>query len=402
MKSAGIVISICIALLVGMGLVAIASVSDVASAGQYHGDAHRMLRMQLLFAGAGLALAIAAARTPPSFWFRREVVATAALLALVGLVIVHVPGLADPHKGSWRWIAVGRVRGQPSEFVKLAAILVTAWWVGDPALDKRRFVRSALVPAAWLGVLVLGLMAQPDLGSSAMLLGVNGAILFVGGVRFRYLCAFAVVGLFALGVYVLHNPERLSRITSVWGGGDRTEQAAARGPAARDPDAYQLEMGLTAFAAGGATGVGLGNSLLKYSYLPENHTDFILAMIGEELGLAATMPCLLVFLAMAAAGLRVAHGAEKQRERLFALGLALHLCLSGAVNVGVVTGALPTKGLALPFLSYGGSNLVASLLAGGLLLGVAWGAKPRRGRFEDDPVPPPPPRGEPLASGWGL
>ena len=158
MKFAGIVISVCIVLLVGLGVVAIASVSDVASAAQYRGDAHRMLRMQLLFAAAGFAIAVAAARTPPSFWFRREVVAAAALLALAGLAVVHVPGLAEPHKGSWRWVALGPVRGQPSEFVKLAAILVTAWWVGDPALDKRRFVRSALVPAAWLGVLVLGLI----------------------------------------------------------------------------------------------------------------------------------------------------------------------------------------------------------------------------------------------------
>ena len=401
MKFAGIVISVCIVLLVGLGLVSIASVSDVASRAQYHGDAYRMLRMQLAFAAVGLALAVAAARTPPSFWFRREVVAAAVLLALAGLVVVHVPGLAEPHKGSWRWVALGPIRGQPSEFVKLAAILVTAWWVGDPALDKRRFVRSALVPVAWLGVLVLGLMSQPDLGSSVMLLGVNGLMMFVGGVRLRFLLPFAVAALVVAAVYVLHNPERLSRITAAWGGRDRTEQAA-RGPAARDPDAYQLEMGQTAFAAGGATGVGLGNSLLKHRYLPENHTDFILAMIGEELGLAATLPCLLVFFAMSAAGFRVAYGAEKRRERLFALGLALHLCLSGAVNVGVVTGAFPTKGLALPFLSYGGSNLVASLLAGGLLLGVAWGARPRRGRFEDDPAPPPPPRGETIAADWGL
>ena len=119
------------------------------------------------------------------------------------------------------------------------------------------------------------------------------------------------------------------------------------------------------------------------------------------MGLAATLPCLLVFLAMAAAGFLVALHVPDPRLRLFALGLALHLCLSGAVNVGVVTGAFPTKGLALPFLSYGGSNLVASLLAGGLLLGIAWRAKPRVDRFGDEPEPETP-RGEPLAVGWGI
>ena len=403
MKAAGIVISVGMFLLTAVGLVAIASVGDVQSL-RIHGSPNRLFLLQLGFACAGLVLAVAAARVPPSFWFRREVVVAAALLALAGLVAVHVPGLGVANKGSARWVRLGPVGVQPSEFVKIAAVLVTAWWVGDPALDKRRFVRSALVPAAWIGVLVLGLMVEPDLGSTVMLLAVNGAILFVSGVRLRYLFVLGALAAVALGVYVAHDPERLSRITSVFGGGDRTEQAAsAGGRAARDQDAYQLEMGLTAFAAGGATGVGLGNSLLKHSYLPENHTDFILAMVGEEMGLAATLPCLLVFFAMAVAGFRVAFLAEDPRVRLLALGLSLHLCLSGAVNVGVVTGAFPTKGLALPFLSYGGSNLVASLVAGGLLLGVAWGTKPRRGRFGDEPEPVPPPRrGEELSLGWGL
>ena len=401
MKAAGIVICVGMFLLTAVGLVAIASVGDVQSL-RIHGSANRLFLLQLGFAVAGLVLAVAAARVPPSFWFRREVVAAAALLALAGLVAVHLPGIGVANKGSARWVRLGPVGVQPSEFVKIAAILVTAWWVGDPALDKRRFVRSALVPAAWIGVLVLGLMVEPDLGSTVMLLAVNGALLFVSGVRLRYLFVLGALAAVALGVYVAHDPERLSRITSVFGGGDRTEQAAsAGGRAARDQDAYQLEMGLTAFAAGGATGVGLGNSLLKHSYLPENHTDFILAMIGEEMGLAATLPCLLAFFAMSLAGFRVALRVPDPRVRLLALGLALHLCLSGAVNVGVVTGAFPTKGLALPFVSYGGSNLVASLLAGGLLLGIAWGTKPRTGRFEDEP-PPEPRRGEQLSVGWGL
>ena len=401
MKFAGVVIGLCIVLLVGLGLVAVASVSDVASKAQYHGNAHRILLTQLVYAGIGVFAALLAARRDPSSWFHPRTVALVALVALAGLVAVHVPGLREVHKGSARWVALGPIRGQPSEFVKLAAILVTAWWVGDPALDRRRFVRSALVPAAWIGALVLGLMSEPDLGSSVMLLAVNGALLFVAGVRIRYLALLGAIAAVALGAYVLHNPERLSRITSVFGGARTEQSASAGGRTARDPDAYQLEMGLTAFAKGGATGVGLGNSLYKHHYLPENHTDFILAMVGEEMGLAATLPCLLVFLAMAAAGFLVALHVPDPRLRLFALGLALHLCLSGAVNVGVVTGAFPTKGLALPFLSYGGSNLVASLLAGGLLLGIAWRAKPRVDRFGDEPEPETP-RGEPLAVGWGI
>lgn len=397
MKRAGVSIALCMVLLVGLGLVTIASVSDVQS-GRIYDDKDRLFLLQLAFAAAGAVVAVVAARVPPAFWMRREVVVAVAALALAGLVAVHLPGLGVANKGSARWIRLGPVGVQPSEFVKLAAILAVAWWTGDPALDKRDFVRSALVPAAWLGALVLGLMAEPDLGSSVMLILVNGAMLFVSGVRFRYLLALGLVAAVALGVYVLHDPERLSRITSVFGRPDATEQAA---DGSAEDDAYQLNFGLSAFAAGGATGVGMGKSHYKY-FLPENHTDFILAMLGEEAGLVATLPCLLAFFAMALAGFATAVRTADPRVRLFAIGLSLHLCLSGAVNVGVVTGALPTKGLALPFLSYGGSNLVASLLAGGLLLGVAFRAKGGAApRFADDPEPPPR-AGEPLALDWGL
>lgn len=408
MKFSGVVIAICMVLLTGLGLVAIASVGDVQSA-RIHGAGARLFVLQFVFAAGGTCFAVAVARANPSFWFRREVVVAAAVLAVAGLVAVHMPGIGVANKGSARWVRVGPVGVQPSEFAKLAAILVTSWWVGDPALDKKKFVRSALVPAAWLGALVLGLMAEPDLGSSFMLLLVNGLLLFVSGVRVRYLLLFALAAGVALGLFLLHDPVRMRRITSVFGGaktelaaGESPDEAAARArAAARDGDAYQLDTGLAAMAAGGATGVGLGNSLYKH-YLPENHTDFILAMVGEEAGLAATLPCLLVFFAMALAGFRVALGVPDPRQRLFALGLALHLCLSGAVNVGVVTGAFPTKGLALPFVSYGGSNLVASLVAGGFLLGMAWRCKPRTGRFEDEPAPPPEPRVAPLSVGWGI
>lgn len=396
MKRAGIAIALCMLLLVGLGLVTIASVSDVQS-GRIYAARYRLFLLQLAFAAAGSAAAIAAARVPPSFWMRRDVVVAAAVLALVGLAAVHLPGIGVANKGSARWIRLGPVGVQPSEFVKLAAILATAWWTGDPALDKRRFVRSALVPAAWIGALVFGLMVEPDLGSSVMLILVNGAMLFVSGVRFRYLASLGLVAAVALGVYVLHDPERLSRITAVFGRTDATEQSAG---GARSDDAYQLEQSLSAFAAGGATGVGMGHSHYKH-FLPENHTDFILAMLGEEAGLVATLPCLLAFFAMAAAGFAAAVRTPDPRVRLFAIGLSLHLCLSGAVNAGVVTGAFPTKGLALPFLSYGGSNLVASLLAGGLLLGVAFRAKSgSRPRFPDDPRPRR--TGEPLALDWGL
>ena len=171
------------------------------------------------------------------------------------------------------------------------------------------------------------------------------------------------------------------------------DRATATGPAATPAwPRWERRSGTTGPVAplgyydpvGGATGVGLGNSLLKHSYLPENHTDFILAMVGEEMGLAATLPCLLVFFAMGLAGFRGALSVADPRLRLAALGLTLHLSLSAAVNVGVVTGAFPTKGLALPFLSYGGSSAIGSALAAGLLLAIAFRPGRERPRREPD------------------
>ena len=155
---------------------------------------------------------------------------------------------------------------------------------------------------------------------------------------------------------------------------------------AHDDENYQLNMALSALGAGGWRGRGLGESLFKHRYLPENHTDFIFAMVGEELGLAATLSCVALFLAMAAAGVYVAWRAPDRRTMLLATGMTLQICLSAAVNVGVVTGAAPTKGLALPFLSYGGSSLIASVSTVGFLLAIAF----RRGR-ESAPAPERPP-----------
>ena len=160
-------------------------------------------------------------------------------------------------------------------------------------------------------------------------------------------------------------------------------EAAAKRKKARDRT-FQIRMAASAFARGGLRGAGLGESLYKRHYLPENHTDFILAMVGEELGLGATAGCVFLFAVMCACGLFVAWNAPTDATRYAAAGLTLHVCLSAGVNVGVVTGCLPTKGLALPFLSYGGSSAIGSALAAGLLLAIAFRPGRERPRREPD------------------
>ena len=385
MKLAGAVLFLCMVALMGVGVVILTSIGNVQGA-RIFSDPNHFWVQQLVFGAAGLACCAAVACVPPSFWFDRRVALAIAAFVVVALVAVHVPGLGHRANGSTRWIRLPGLLLQPSEFVKIAAIVLSAWWLGAPERDNGSFREGVAVPVAGMGVVVAGFLSQPDLGSSIMLVLVNGALLFLSGARLRWLFALGAAGLVLLAVFLAHDPVRMKRLSPVLGPlrpllvKEESAAADAFRPAVDDEN-YQLNMALSALGAGGWRGRGLGESLFKHRYLPENHTDFIFAMVGEELGLAATLSCVLLFLAMAAAGFYVAWRAPDRRTMLLAAGMTLQICLSAAVNVGVVTGAAPTKGLALPFLSYGGSNLIASVATVGFLLAVAF----RRGR-EDGPA----------------
>lgn len=359
----------------GFGLVMQASVGDVPGR-VLHGNPLHFLRSQAEFDAAALAACAVIACIRPSFWFRRRTMWLLGAVILLSLIVVHVPGLGHKVNGSARWIRLPGLSLQPSEFVKLCAILLLAGWLGENPARNRSFWHGTGLPCLALGAVALGLLRQPDLGSAAMVLAIGGAMLFVGGARLLHLIPLGLLGAAALGIFLLNDAERKSRITSSVGrffGGERKVLAISE-----DEDGYQLRMGLSAFAAGGARGVGLGNSLFKERYLPENHTDFIFAMVGEELGLAATLPCLLLYAILAAAGFYIAFRAPDEPRRFVAFGMTMLVCFSAAVNVGVVTGRFPTKGLALPFLSYGGSNLVGSVGAIGFLLAIGWRPGARR------------------------
>ena len=380
MKLAGAILFLCMVVLMGVGVVILTSVGNVQG-DRIFADPNHFWIQQLVFGAAGLVCCAAVACVPPSFWFDRRVAWAIAAFVLVALVAVHVPGLGYRANGSTRWIRLPGLLLQPSEFIKIAAIVLSAWWLGAPGRRNEALWEGVAVPVLGMGVVVAGFLSQPDLGSSIMLVLVNGALLFLSGARLRWLFALGAAGLVLLAVFLAHDPVRMKRLSPVLGPlrpllvKEESAAADAFRPAVDDEN-YQLNMALSALGAGGWRGRGLGESLFKHRYLPENHTDFIFAMVGEELGLAATLSCVLLFLAMAAAGFYVAWRAPDRRTMLLATGMTLQICLSAAVNVGVVTGAAPTKGLALPFLSYGGSSLIASVATVGFLLAIAF----RRGR----------------------
>ncbi len=372
MKWSGILLFLCTLALTATGMVILASVGDVQGSTLFGNKYHFVVR-QTMYLSVSLVGCLAAALIRPPFLFQKKVLVFCLLLIVASILAVELFGITT--KGAQRWIRLGGMQVQPSEFVKVLFILVFSGWVGATSCKNQLLVPGVLIPCAGLGIVVGSFVGlQHDLGSAVMLSATCGVLLFLSGARFKYLLIVGGVALLLAVQYVLNDPERMSRVTSsvqmyV------SNQAASPEEKSDDDDSYQVRMSLSAFGAGGLTGKGYGNSLFKQRYLPENHTDFILAMIGEEFGLVATTCCWFLFLCITILGIRISLRAPDRQQQLFASGLTFYLGSSAAVNIGVVTGALPTKGLALPFLSYGGSNLMASYLIVGLLLSIAFHTK---------------------------
>ena len=361
------------------GLVLQASISDFRGS-DIAGDPTHFVLQQALYFVAGLVCCLAIAAVHPEFWFRRWVVWAIGFGILAALISVHVPGLGKAEtKGATRWIAVAGFSLQPSEFAKLMGIMLLAWWHGDPKRRNASLREGALIPFAGIGVLCAGFKLQDDLGSIIMFSAVALPLMLAGGARLRYIVVFGLVMLVLVGAYVMQNPERRSRVMSVL-----AVNTDVKTPAVDDADAYQVLMSRKAIQHGGLAGAGYLASIYKFGFVPENHTDFIFAMLCEEGGFIVAAVIIVLFAAMLWIGLWITLRAPTPQMRLLAFGVALYLGLCAAVNMGVVIGILPTKGLALPFLSYGGSSLVSSMTAVGILMGVGWrsGGAPRRVRAE--------------------
>jgi cell division protein FtsW len=292
-------------------------------------------------------------------WFRAAALPLAGVF-LVLLVLVRIPGIGVEVNGSWRWLQLGPLRVQPSEFAKIGIVLAAARWISSRLRYMHTFKQGLLPPLIGLGFFAVLLLVEPDFGTTILVGMVVMAMLSISGARLLHLGLCASAGFCGLAVLLLNNANRMRRIFAFL-----DPEKYAQG------EAWQLINGINAFASGGAFGTGLGNSIQKYHYLPEAHTDFILPIIGEEFGLVATLSVLLLFVVIFICGLRVAARASEDFGRFTALGVTLMLSIQAMINLAVVTGSMPTKGLALPFISYGGSSLLVSSAMIGLLLNVA-------------------------------
>ena len=351
-------------LLLGLGLVMVYSASIAIAEGSRttgYQPAYYLAR-QSLFVAAGIAAGVVAFQIPLRLW--QQAAPYLFVLGVGLLILVLVPGIGREVNGSQRWISLNFMTIQPSEFMKLFVVLYAADYTVRKAAHMASF-RKGFLPM-FVVMLVAGglLLREPDFGAFAVIALIAAGILFLGGMNWKLFAGLMVLLLIGFVLLILASPYRLQRIVGFM---DPWSDPYGKG--------YQLSHALIAFGRGEWLGVGLGGSVEKLFYLPEAHTDFLLAVIAEELGFAGVAAIILAFawvVARAFAIGRRAAGLERHFAALTAQGIGLWIGVQAIVNIGVNVGMLPTKGLTLPLVSFGGSALVATCCAIAVLLRVDW------------------------------
>ena len=342
------VILVCVSALLAIGMAVLYSASSRAI-----GGATAYLYKQLIFLALAIGGGWVMART--DLEQLRKYAWIVGVTAGVGLLLVLIPHIGITVKGSRRWLGFGGVRLQVSEFAKLAMVFCVSHYLAVNQNKLHDFVKGFVTPCAIVGGFAILILAEPDFGTALLTGTIGVGLLFLAGGRLRFLLPSVSLALMAFVVLIVHNPNRLRRITAFMDvEGNRTEGA------------YQLWQAILAFAAGGIDGVGLGNGRQQQSFLPEAHTDFIFAILGEEMGLIFTLLVVGLFVTIFIAGLMHVRRAPNLFQFLVVTGCLLLICLQAIINFAVVTGLVPTKGMSLPFISAGGSNLLLM----GLLVGI--------------------------------
>lgn len=340
-------------MLLCIGILMVLSASGVV-AERLNGDKYYFFKRQLVYACAGgLALWIAATM-PRSLLYRLQY---PFLIGVIMLLLITLSPLGARINGAQRWISLKFFSIQPLEFAKIALAFYLAYFMSTKQELVKTFSRGVIPPFAVTGLLCLLLLAQPDFGGAVVLAMILFFMCIAGGTRFIYLfvaIAIALAGAIALIVY---EPYRARRLVAFL---DPFEDAQNAG--------YQLVQSLYALGSGGFFGVGMGGSAQKMFYLPEAHNDFIMAVVGEELGFFGLSLIMGLFVMLFVRCYRIVMGQTELRDRLSAFGVTLVLALGATLNLAVVMGMAPPKGVAMPFLSYGGSSLLASMICVGLLM----------------------------------
>ena len=341
--------------LLALGVVMLFSTSAYAQ--ESHGDIYYFVKKDIFWLTIGMVVCVAGARIDYHLWQRTWKIWFGVSVLL--LALCFVPHVGMKINGSHRWLNLHFLVFQPSEFGKIAAVFFVAWWFSREQTDPRKMLDGFAIPIGGVAV-IIGLIAKEvDLGTAALIGATTLAICLVGGANWVIIAGLCGVGLTGLIGTAMLIPERAARMMTFM-----------------HPDADKLGKGLQqwqaliAFGSGGFDGLGLGEGRQKMLYLPYAHTDFIFPMIGEELGLRFTWLVLLGFILIILCGGLIAANAKDRFGKLLAMGILLLISMQAAVNIGMTTSMLPNKGMPLPFISYGGSNMAVCLFMIGILVNI--------------------------------
>lgn len=343
--------------LVGIGIVMIYSSSSIIAQERFH-DSFHFLKRQGTFIGLGILMMFVTMNIPYDFW--RKMAYPLVCLSLLTLLALHIPGSGIEVGGASRWLRISVFSFQPSELAKVVIVIYLAY-----SLSKKKekiqtfsigFLSHILIVSAFLFLIII----EPDLGTALTIGLLAMTMMLVAGTRLVYILLTVFISIPLFFYHIIQNEYQMRRIFAFL---NPWEVATGSG--------YQIVQSFIAFGSGGLFGVGLGDGKQKLFYLPEPHTDFIFSVIGEELGFFGVLVVIFVFLILIIAGMRVALRAKDDFGALLGLGLTSIIAFGAIFNISVVLGLIPTKGLTLPFISYGGTSLVVHLIAVGILVNIA-------------------------------
>jgi cell division protein FtsW len=344
-------------LLVTVGTVMIYSASSILATERYH-DGQYFLKKQLFFLFLGLLMMVLMTRIP--YYKLRKLAWAGIALSAVLLCAIWIPPLGIHAGGATRWLRLGVFSFQVSEMVKIAMILFLAHFLTQKVNRIREFKQGMLIPLAVTGFMAVLIVLQPDFGTTVIIGFITLMMIYLAGGRIAHLAGLAALLLPVAAWVLLHKSYRLARLMTFldpW----------------KDPrhSGFQIIQSLISFGSGGAVGVGIGDGMQKLFYLPEPHTDFILSVIAEEGGFIAVGLVLFLYIVLIVRGFQISIKAPELFGNLLAAGLTMMIALEAFINIAGIMGLIPLKGLALPFLSYGGTSLMMSLIAVGILLNIS-------------------------------
>jgi cell division protein FtsW len=341
--------------LTGLGIVMLFSTSAFAQ--ESHGDIYFFVKRQAFWLTISIFCALIGALVDYHWW--KKIWWVVFLISIILLILCFVQPIGLKINGSHRWIQLGFGTFQPSELAKVAVVLFTAWWFEKFEKESDTFLKGFVFPMAVVCIVLFPISRQEDLGYTALIGAAALCVMFVGGMRLRWILPIVIVGLAGILYLAIHIDERRDRLLAFL----NPEEYQASG-------GYQQLQGLIAIGSGGVDGLGLGEGRQKMLYLPYAHTDFIFPMIGEELGLRVTLLIVFCYLLICLCGTLITMNAPDRFGMLLGFGFIMMITLQAIVNIGVTTSVLPNKGMPLPFISFGGSNLAICYFTVGVLVNI--------------------------------